>query len=372
MPGRQTQQNAIDDVSVVMPNTSVSTILENDHLCAAGFLPKQVLTKLSFLSRVLDTVASTGYRFITPTPLTHQRVMAHRSGQTGTTLRDIFGWNQPFALNSIASELLMFMKQADILQTHGDLYLSTVRISSIADDLFLHSGYPTNQSDAVFFGPDSYRFSRFIQHSIQASSHWQPMVWPIRHNKPMRILDIGCGSGVGGVVAARSLAHLDTSLEITMNDINPVALQYTTVNAACAGIPIKFAKGDALSVVAGNFDLIICNPPYLYDYSKRIYRHGGDSLGRALSMRIAVDALARLNPGGQLLFYTGVAIIDGTDPFLTELLPLLSSAGCEWSYSEIDPDVFGEELVQPLYAQVDRIAAVGLIARRKCGADLCK
>ena len=86
-------------------------------------------------------------------------------------------------------------------------------------------------------------------------------------------------------------------------------------------------------------------------------------------MRIAVDALTRLLPGGQLLLYTGVAIVDGKDPFLDELLPLLRSAEFEWSYSEIDPDVFGEELDQPVYAQVDRIAAVGLIAKRKSGAD---
>ena len=332
----------------------------------------QALTKTDFLSRLLATVASTGYRFITPTPLTHQRVIAHRADQVGTTLRDIFGWNLPFALDSLnllAPELLAVMNHAGILKARGNQHISTVRISSIDDDLFLHSGYPTDQSDAVFFGPDSYRFSRFIQHSIQTSSHWQPMAWPARSRKLMRILDVGCGSGVGGVVAARSLAQLDTALEVTMNDINPVALQYTAINAACADIAVEFAQGDGLSVVAGEFDLIICNPPYLYDSSRRIYRHGGESLGRALSVRIAVDALTRLLPGGQLLLYTGVAIVDGKDPFLNELLPLLRSAEFEWSYSEIDPDVFGEELEQPVYAQVDRIAAVGLIVKRKSGVD---
>ena len=335
----------------------------------------QALTKTDFLSRLLATVASTGYRFITPTPLTHQRVIAHRAEQVGTTLRDIFGWNLPFALDSLDSldsltpELLAVMNNAGILKAHGNRHISTVRISSIDDDLFLHSGYPTDQSDAVFFGPDSYRFSRFIQHSIQTSAQRQPMTWSARSHKPMRILDVGCGSGIGGVVAARSLAHHETVLEVTMNDINLVALQYTAINAACADIAVELAQGDGLSVVAGKFDLIICNPPYLYDSSQRIYRHGGESLGRALSVRIAVDALTRLLPGGQLLLYTGVAIVDGKDPFLDELLPLLRSAEFEWSYSEIDPDVFGEELDQPVYAHVDRIAAVGLIAKRKSGAD---
>jgi hypothetical protein len=31
-----------------------------------------------------------------------------------------------------------------------------------------------------------------------------------------------------------------------------------------------------------------------------------------------------------------------------------------WSYAEVDPDVFGEELETPAYADADRIAAVVL------------
>jgi len=125
------------------------------------------------------------------------------------------------------------------------------------------------------------------------------------------------------------------------------------------------APGDALSAVEGDFDLIISNPPYLQDATERTYRHGGARLGRALSARIAAEALARLAPGGRLLLYTGVAILDGNDPLRTELLPVLGASGCEWSYEEIDPDIFGEELEQPIYAQADRIAAIGLIAQRK-------
>jgi hypothetical protein len=67
------------------------------------------------------------------------------------------------------------------------------------------------------------------------------------------------------------------------------------------------------------------------------------------------------------LFYSGVAIVDGKDPFLAELMPVLNHAGLNWRYEEIDPDVFGEELLQPAYHAVDRIAAVGLEACRQPG-----
>jgi hypothetical protein len=44
--------------------------------------------------------------------------------------------------------------------------------------------------------------------------------------------------------------------------------------------------------------------------------------------------------------------------------PMLSRAGLVWSYEELDPDVFGEELEHEAYQFVDRIAAVWLCATR--------
>lgn len=309
------------------------------------------------LGLVLRHLAGSGYRFITPTPLTHQRVLARRGQQLGFTLRDIFGWNMPFTLAScdaMTRELLAAMRGAGVLQIRGDVMHSSLRVSSLGDDLLLHSAFPTTQDDAVFFGPDTYRFARFVQQGV---AHMQT-----KTSQPLRLLDVGCGSGAGGLAAARALAKLQQAapLEVWMNDINPVALQLTAVNAACAGIAVKPALGNALRAVKGDFDLIISNPPYLEDAAQRAYRHGGAGLGRALSVQIAKEALGRLLPGGRLLLYTGVAVVGGVDAFLTDMAPLLSNGQFVWSYSEIDPDVFGEELDQPTYAHVDRIAAVGL------------
>ena len=310
---------------------------------------------------VLRHLAGSGYRFTTPTPLTQQRVLAHRGSQMAATLRDIFGWNMPFTLTcgAMTRELLAAMRGAGVLHTRGDVLQSGVRVSSIGDDLFVHSAYPTTQDDAVFFGPDTYRFARFIQEGV---SHVQS-----NGNQPIRVLDVGCGSGAGGVVAARALSHLGP-LEMCMNDINPLALRYTAINANLADIAIKPALGNALRAVKGDFDLIISNPPYLDDVAQRAYRHGGAGLGRAMSVRIAAEALGRLLPGGRLLLYTGVAMVGGVDAFWADMQPLLTGDKFDWSYAEIDPDVFGEELEQPVYAHVDRIAAVGLMVTRKPGA----
>ncbi|WP_198082750.1 class I SAM-dependent methyltransferase [Variovorax sp. E3] len=306
---------------------------------------------------VLRQVAATGYRFTTVTPLTHQRVLARRGREPGATLRDVFGWNLPFEARALPPALLAAMEQAGLVQRTGSLLLSTVRIASLGDDLFFHSAYPTVEENAVFFGPDTHRFARFIRDALARRRKTSP-------GQPLRVLDVGCGSGAGGIAVARALAAMGAAATVVMNDINPLALRYAAVNAEAAGVPVTLAQGDALSAVEGAFDLVVSNPPYLDDAAQRAYRHGGARLGRALSVRIAAEALKRLAPGGQLLLYTGVAMVDGEDPFLAELQPLLAAPGFDWSYTEIDPDVFGEELERPVYAHIDRIAAVGLVATR--------
>ena len=314
------------------------------------------------LWQTLRHLSGSGYRFTTPTPLTHQRVLAHRGAHMAANLRDVFGWNMPFKIatcEGMTRELMAAMRGAGVLLTRGDVLQSRVRVASLGDDLFVHSAYSTTQDDAVFFGPDTCRFARFVQHGI-TSLH-------AMGGKTMRVLDVGCGSGAGGVVAARALAQLGP-LEVCMNDINPLALQYTAVNACLAGVTVKPALGNALRAVQGDFDLIISNPPYLMEAAQRAYRHGGAGPGRALSVRVGHEALGRLAPGGRLLLYTGVAIAGGVDAFLTDMMPLIADGQFDWSYSEIDPDVFGEELEQPDFKHVDRIAAVGLTVTRKKGA----
>lgn len=313
------------------------------------------------LASVLRHVSDSGYRFTTTTPLTHQRMLDHRGGEPGTTLRDVFGWNLPFLASAVPPELLDLMKRAGILVRCGAFLKSALRIASLDDLLFIHSAFPTTDQAAVFFGPDTYRFVRFVQ------SHLPAVISHANTDVPLRLLDIGCGSGAGGIAVARALRRAGLVVDATLNDINQIALDTSALNAQHAGVRVNLALGDALNSVTGDFDLIITNPPFLDDAQQRAYRHGGAGLGRALSVRFAANALARLAPGGRLLLYTGVAMLDGTDPFLAELAPLLAASGCDWRYEEIDPDIFGDELSRPIYAHVDRIAAVGLVATRPGG-----
>jgi hypothetical protein len=77
-----------------------------------------------------------------------------------------------------------------------------------------------------------------------------------------------------------------------------------------------------------------------------------------LSLAVLDTALPRLRSGGKLVLYTGVAILQGDDPFHDTAATKLTEWEGSWRYREIDPDVFGEELDEPAYADADRIAAV--------------
>lgn len=320
---------------------------------------------------LLAIIKMQDYQFTTVTPRTHA-IFLSKPNLSPTNLRDIFGWNLPFSLDELPTPVKRIMVAADIIEPCGDMFRSKVRIASLSHDLshhdiFLHSGFPTTELDSVFFGPDTYRFARFIRQTLTQDRHLISDAKDSRVKPPLRILDIGCGTGAGGVAAIRALPH-GQIYEMTMNDISPTALNFTRVNAQVADIPIKQLHGDVFETLEGEFDLIISNPPYMNDESSRAYRDGGAQLGLDLSIRIFTRALQHLAPGGKFLLYTGVAMTDQSDPFLSTLEPLLADTNFTWSYEEIDPDIFGEELQLPSYSSAHRIAAVGLVVTRKSHA----
>ncbi|AJQ47187.1 MULTISPECIES: methyltransferase [Pseudomonas] len=291
-----------------------------------------------------------GYRFTCVTPATHSRVNAREGSGQASSLRDVFGWSRPFAPGLVSNDELQLLERAQVLVPRGELLGSAVRWSSLDDLLLVHSAFPTDTSDAVFFGPDSYRFTQVIHQHLQHNPR------PVEH-----AVDIGCGTGVGALLIARAAQHA----QVSAVDINPLALRYATINAALAGVSnVSVAPSDVLAGISGTFDLIVANPPYMLDRSARTYRHGGGALGAELSLRIVEQACERLTRHGTLLLYTGVAIVDGRDALLEAIRLRLAGPQWAWVYREIDPDVFGEQLAEPGYEQVERIAAVALTVTR--------
>jgi len=291
-----------------------------------------------------------GYQFTTVTPLTHQRNNQREDNRQARDLRGIFGWNRPFESQLLPDAELKALLGSGVIRAHAGLWISDVRWSTLRDTLFVHSGFPTVAHDSVFFGPDTYRFAQAIEEHLRTSTH------PIR-----TAVDIGCGSGAGAILIAK--ARHDA--QVLALDINPTALRFTAVNAALAETEnVSAWHSDLLDSASGDFDLIVANPPYMQDSQKRAYRHGGERLGSALSVRIVQQAIHRLTPGGSLVLYTGAPWVDGVDLFLEHARPIVDLPGFTWSYREVDPDVFGEELETENYTQAERIAAVVLTVTR--------
>src|SRR6185436_2849950 len=206
----------------------------------------------------------------------------------------------------------------------------------------------TTEVDSVFLGPDTYRFVRFLRTALgDLTSH-----------EALRLIDVGAGSGAGGIVAAKSIA---ASTDLVLVDINRNALAFSAVNATLNHLPkTRTIFSDVLAGVEEAADVIVANPPYLVDEDQRLYRHGGGELGISLALRIAEESMAKLLPGGRLVLYSGAPMVNGHDVLLEGLRPVLQLYASHFVYEEIDPDVFGEELERPACAHVDRIAAVGL------------
>lgn len=304
------------------------------------------------LPDLLRVLLLSGYRFVTPTPATHARYLANRGdAPTGSGVRDLFGWSLPVPVQSVSHDLVepALQSGAIIREGHG-LLRPQIRVSTLGDCAFAHSTYPTDQADAVFFGPDSYRYAAMIEG------------WLALHplGQGARIADIGGGAGIGAIVASRMAAKAG----VAMTDTNARALAFARANAASAGVDLTIAHGSNLDGLAGTFDLITANPPYLADAGSRTYRDGGADLGGAVSLDMAAAALPRLRPGGHFLLYTGSAIIDGEDRILAALADLARTYGCRMTAREIDPDVFGEELEQPAYRAVERIALIAAAISR--------
>ncbi|GGN14481.1 SAM-dependent methyltransferase [Actinoplanes campanulatus] len=296
-----------------------------------------------------DALRAGGYRFTTTTPATHERVNRRPGNARARSTRDVFGWSRPFGPGVLPERIVELMDIAGVLDRDGDVWRSRVRFSCYDGEIFVHSAFPTTAPDAVFFGPDTYRMADAAIAEIGSRDR------PVR-----RAVDIGCGTGAGAIAVAKRAP----GGEILAVDINPVALHFARLNALLAGTPhVRVSDSDLLDAVDGDFDLIVTNPPFMIDPAGRAYRNGGPH-GHELSLAIACAAVDRLAVGGTLVLFSGIAIVEGRDLFHDATAERLAGTGLSWTYREVDPDVYGEELDGPAYAHAERIALVLLTVTR--------
>jgi HemK-related putative methylase len=129
-----------------------------------------------------------------------------------------------------------------------------------------------------------------------------------------RALDMGTGSGIGAVFAAR------LGYEVTAVDVNPHAVRCARLNALLNGLEerIEVRQGDLFSALAGErFDLILFNPPFF----RGAPRSALDAAwrGDGVIERFAAGLAERLAPGGRALLLVSSA--GGADDVLAAHAP---------------------------------------------------
>ena len=181
-----------------------------------------------------------------------------------------------------------------------------------------------------------------------------------RSDKPVRVLDIGTGSGAIAVSIAKELP----SARIYATDISPTALAIARRNAKLNGVieRINFRGGDLYTAIAdqeARFDLIVANPPYIRraeiatlkpevsQWEPRAALDGGAD-GLDFYRRIAAQAGQFLAPKGTIALEIGAGMG-------SEVLPILIQAG-----------VFQDVKIVHDYAGWERVAVASVATDLAC------
>ncbi|HKL53706.1 MAG TPA: 50S ribosomal protein L3 N(5)-glutamine methyltransferase [Wenzhouxiangellaceae bacterium] len=150
---------------------------------------------------------------------------------------------------------------------------------------------------------------------VQGLSPWLEL------DRPLRVLDVGTGSGC---IAAAFAWHWP-ALHVDATDISAVALERAADNLRRLGLVerVRLIESDVYSALedgpdqAGRYDLVVSNPPYVPNASMdglpAEYLHEPDMALRAgddgldIVRRLLKGAPERLTPGGFLLLEVGEA-----------------------------------------------------------------
>lgn len=145
-----------------------------------------------------------------------------------------------------------------------------------------------------------------VQRAVELAREW---------HGPLRVADVGTGSGC----IAIAIAHYARNTDVWATDLSAEALEVAARNVAKHRVTdlVHLVRGDLMEPLAGEFDIICANLPYVAAGSKlpaevtaqpagALYADQG---GAAVVNRLLSEAPARLKPGGHVLAEVDPAIV---------------------------------------------------------------
>jgi len=116
-----------------------------------------------------------------------------------------------------------------------------------------------------------------------------------------RVLDMGTGSGVNGIVAASG------SRTVLAVDVNPAAVACARDNAERNGVAdrVEVRESDLFQNTPGRFDLIIFDPPFRWFRPRDMFERGTADQNYRTLTTFFDQASDHLEPGGRILLSFG-------------------------------------------------------------------
>lgn len=156
-------------------------------------------------------------------------------------------------------------------------------------------------------------------------------------NKPLRVLDIGTGSGC----IAIALKKAAPNWQVTGLDISNEALEVAKENAQRNNVTIHWQQADILSLCSLSMvDIIVSNPPYICEKEKV------DMQARVLDYEPAKALFVPDND--PLLFYRKIAILKGAPILFFEINEAYGEQVCSmlrtigYTNVELKKDMYGK------------------------------
>ena len=183
-------------------------------------------------------------------------------------LKEIYIENEIDSLFFIALEYVTSISKIEyILQKEEEISEEKlIELKFILEELTKNKPIQYITKNAYFYGLNFYVNEKVLIPRQETNELVDWVLMSVTHSKPIKILDIGTGSGCIAITLKKNLPLS----EVFAIDISNEAIQVAQKNANDNQVEINFLQKNILEIndLKSNFDIIISNPPYVRELEK--------------------------------------------------------------------------------------------------------